>query len=108
MINLDCDDWAKKKDLNKNAIILDVRTTEEYNEKSIPNALLANILEPSEFMNVIEKIEKDLKILVYCRTGIRSERACNILDQLGFKETYNLKVGILEWEKRKKPLVDDK
>ena len=69
-------------------------------EKSIPGAVLANILEPSEFIDVIEKIEKDLKILVYCRSGVRSEQACNILDQMGFKETYNLKGGILEWEKR--------
>ena len=51
-------------------------------------------------MGVVEKIEKDLKILVYCRSGVRSEQACNILDQMGFKETYNLKGGILEWEKK--------
>ena len=99
MINLGCEDWAKKIDSNQNTIILDVRTIEEFEEKSIPNAVLANILDPSKFMNVVEKIEKDSKLFVYCRSGMRSQKACSILDQLGFKETYNLNGGILEWEK---------
>ena len=100
MKNLECEDWVKRIDSDQKKIILDVRTTEEFEEKSIPNAVLANILEPSEFMNVVGKLEKDYKLLVYCRSGIRSQKACNILDQLGFKETYNLNGGILEWEKR--------
>ena len=100
MKNLEYEDWVKNIDSVQKPIILDVRTYEEFVEKSIPGAVLANILEPSQFMDIIEKIEKDLKILVYCRSGVRSEKACSILDQMGFKETYNLKGGILEWEKR--------
>ena len=99
MINLECKDWIKNIRSYKKSIILDVRTVEEYEEISIPNAILANILEPNEFMDVVEKLEKKTKIFVYCRSGIRSQKACNILDQLGFKETYNLNGGILEWKK---------
>ena len=99
MINLECKDWIKNISSYKKSIILDVRTMEEYEEISIPNAILANILEPNEFMDVVEKLEKKTKIFVYCRSGIRSQKACNILDQLGFKETYNLNGGILEWKK---------
>ena len=99
MINLDCKDWIKNISSYKKSIILDVRTVEEYEEISIPNAILANILEPNEFMDVVEKLEKKSKIFVYCRSGVRSQKACNILDQLGFKETYNLNGGILEWKK---------
>lgn len=98
MINLECKDWIKNISSYKKSIILDVRTVEEYEEISIPNAILANILEPNEFMNVVEKLEKKSKIFVYCRSGVRSQKACNILDQLGFKETYNLNGGILEWK----------
>ena len=101
MINLECEDWVKNIDSYQKPIILDVRTVEEYEEISIPNAVLANILEPNEFINVVEKFSKKSKIFVYCRSGVRSQKACNILDQLGFKETYNLNGGILEWEKRK-------
>ena len=99
MINLECKDWIKNISSYKKSIILDVRTVEEYEEISIPNAILANILEPNEFMDVVEKLEKKTKIFVYCRSGVRSQKACNILDQLGFKETYNLNGGILEWKK---------
>ena len=98
MINLECKDWIKNISSYKKSIILDVRTVEEYEEISIPNAILANILEPNEFMDVVEKLEKKTKIFVYCRSGIRSQKACKILDQLGFKETYNLNGGILEWK----------
>ena len=101
MINLECEVWVKNIESDQKSIILDVRTVEEFEEKSIPKAVLANILEPNEFMNVVEKLEKKSKIFVYCRSGIRSQKACNILDQLGFKETYNLNGGILEWQKRK-------
>ena len=99
MVNLECKDWIKNISSYKKSIILDVRTVEEYEEISIPNAILANILEPNEFMDVVEKLEKKTKIFVYCRSGIRSQKACKILDQLGFKETYNLNGGILEWKK---------
>jgi len=105
MINLECKDWSKNLDSDQKQIILDVRTLEEFEEKSIPDAILANILEPSEFMRVVEKLEKNSKIFVYCRSGIRSQKACNILDELGFKETFNLNGGILEWEKYKKTIT---
>ena len=104
MITLDCDDWFKCIDSDQKQIILDVRTTEEFEENSIPNAILANILKPSEFINIVEKLDKNSKIFVYCRSGIRSQKACNILDQLGFQETFNLDGGILEWEKYKKTI----
>ena len=105
MINLECKDWSKNIDSDQKQIILDVRTLEEFEEKSIPDAILANILDPSEFMRVVEKLEKNSKIFVYCRSGIRSQKACNILDELGFKETFNLNGGILEWEKYKKTIT---
>ena len=86
MINLECKDWIKNISSYKKSIILDVRTVEEYEEISIPNAILANILEPNEFMDVVEKLEKNLKFLFIVDPAYES-KACNILDQLGFKET---------------------
>ena len=62
MINLECKDWIKNISSYKKSIILDVRTVEEYEEICIPNAILANILEPNEFMDVVEKLEKKSKI----------------------------------------------
>ena len=103
-MNLDQLTWEKQFLSDENAIILDVRTLEEFDEKSIPGSILADILKPSEFINIVEKLDKNSKIFVYCRSGIRSQKACNILDQLGFQETFNLDGGILEWEKYKKTI----
>jgi len=41
---------------------------------------------------------KDEEVLVYCRSGNRSQVACNILEQLGFKNTVNVSGGMLDWE----------
>ena len=64
MINLECKDWSENIESDKKPIILDVRTNEDFVEKSIPGAILANILEPSEFMQVVEKLEKSQTIML--------------------------------------------
>jgi rhodanese-related sulfurtransferase len=43
---------------------------------------------------------KDQEVLVYCRSGNRSQVACNILEQLGFKNTVNVSGGMLDWESK--------
>jgi len=47
----------------------------------------------------VEELEdlKDQEVIVYCRSGQRSQVACNILEQLGFKNTVNVSGGILDW-----------
>lgn len=50
----------------------------------------------------VEELEdlKDKEVIVYCRSGNRSQQACYILDQLGFKNTVNLAGGMLDWEQK--------
>jgi len=43
-------------------------------------------------------LDKTKKYYVYCRSGGRSGQACNIMQQMGFGNTYNLIGGIMEWE----------
>ena len=38
--------------------------------------------------------DKNRTILVYCESGNRSKEAQSILEQLGYKEVYNLKGGL--------------
>ena len=42
--------------------------------------------------------------MVYCRAGRRSETACKLMEQLGFKDLNNLKGGITEWKNIMKPI----
>ncbi len=48
----------------------------------------------------VEDIEewKDEEILVYCRSGQRSQMSCLILNHMGFKNTVNVTGGMLAWE----------
>ena len=47
----------------------------------------------------IEDLEdlKNEEVIVYCRSGNRSQVACHLLEQMGFKNTVNLSGGMLDW-----------
>lgn len=91
------DDEAKAElDKDKNIIVLDVRTQDEYNQGHIPNSILIPVNE-LEKRAVTELPDKKAKIFVYCRTGMRSTSACGILTNLGYENIYNLG-GIINWK----------
>ena len=76
-------------------VILDVRRTDEFEEKHIPGAV--NI--PNETIG-IEEIsalpDKDQLILVYCRSGNRSKQASEKLVALGYTNIVEFG-GIIDW-----------
>lgn len=76
-------------------IILDVRTSEEFAEKHIPNAI--NV--PNETIGdepISELPREDQLILVYCRSGNRSKQAAEKLVALGYTNVYEFG-GINDW-----------
>ena len=91
------DDEAKAElDKDNSIILLDVRTTEEYNEKHIPNSILIPVDELEDrALNEIQ--DQQTKIFVYCRSGVRSVAASEILVKLGYENVYNLG-GIIDWK----------
>ena len=91
-------DWRLESN-NENAVILDVRTEDEYLDGKIPNAINIDIYKGQGFIyEVEEKLDKSKNIFVYCKSGGRSSQACQILNQLGFNNTFNLVGGFSEWE----------
>ena len=97
MKNLDSTSWEKECNADENAVILDVRTPDEYSEKHIANSTLINVQEPQQFMTEIEKLDKSKSYYVYCKSGGRSMMACQIMSQMGFEHLANLDGGITEW-----------
>ena len=79
-----------------NAILVDVRTQDEYNSGYIENSLNIDYLS-NDFSENVEKLDKNTPIVLYCRSGRRSSLSANKLSKLGFKEIYNLEGGILDW-----------
>jgi rhodanese-related sulfurtransferase len=71
--------------------VLDVRERWEYDIVRLKNA----ILRPLGFLHLNPpELNKDIPVVVYCHHGVRSLRGCTVMEQLGFKEVYNLAGGI--------------
>ena len=95
--NLDADLFAEKINQHENAVILDVRTHEEYRSERIPNSVLIDIYKP-DFLENIEKLDRSKSYFVYCRSGNRSYMAANEMMRMGFVSVFNLQNGIISWE----------
>lgn len=95
--------WFNLLENNDNAVIVDVRTPEEWNEGIIENALTSNIFDDANFLGFLEGLDKDKEYFMYCRSGGRSGRACMMMDQMGFKTTYNLIGGMMSWSGKVHP-----
>ena len=95
MINLDASKFAEKI-AESDVVVLDVRTPEEFNSGHILNAINIDIYN-DYFNSDISTLDKSKSYAVYCRSGKRSVEASNEMDSIGFKTTYNLTGGIIEW-----------
>jgi len=84
-----------------NAILLDVRTEAEVKEGALPNA--KNIVYDDSFSNKLGGLSKEKPIFIYCKGGVRSAKAAEILESKGFKEVYQLKGGLDAWKAAKLP-----
>ena len=97
MEDLTQEEWAEQLANDDNAVILDVRTDEEVADGIIPKAIHIDIYKGQGFIDEIEELDKSKNYYVYCRSGNRSGKACQIMEQLGFENAYNLEGGMMEW-----------
>lgn len=77
------------------AVLLDVRTEAEYAEGHIEGALLIPDYEITDAASV-NLPDKNAVILIYCRTGRRSEMAARALVDMGYTQVYDFG-GIVDW-----------
>jgi rhodanese-related sulfurtransferase len=97
-MNLSQEDWISQYEADDNAVILDVRTEAEYNDGVILNAINIDFYKGQGFVEELESLDKNKNYYVYCRSGARSAKACEIMNELGFENAYNLLGGILDWD----------
>ena len=88
---------------HKSALVLDVRSDEEYKAGHILNSMHLPLGKISERIGELEKYKEQPVILV-CRSGNRSTAACATLGKSGFGQVYNLSGGIIAWQKANLPL----
>jgi rhodanese-related sulfurtransferase len=89
---------AEKKLNNRNVVVLDVRTIQEYKDGHLPGAIHIDVLDSVAFVNNISKLNKNKKYIVYCKSGKRSAKASNILYANKFKHIWNMDGGITAWK----------
>lgn len=98
MNELASNEWAELQRQTPESIILDVRTEEEFESGYILGAKNLDIRGGAAFISSIEELDKSKAYFVYCRSGARSGQACQLMEQLGFEQVYNLEGGVLGWE----------
>lgn len=102
--NLSAADFAGKlKDLS-NAQLIDVRTPDEYSKGHLSNSVNID-WRGNDFEKQITGLEKAKPIFVYCLSGGRSTAAANKLQEMGFKEIYQLDGGIMKWRAANLPEI---
>lgn len=87
----------------KDAVVIDVRDTGEYEAGHIASAKHVPERQLTERLKEFEKF-KGRPVIVTCRSGMRSSAAVQILRRNGFDEAVNLRGGIGAWQQAGMPL----
>lgn len=88
------------------ALLMDVRTPEEWNEGHLEGASHADYWgDEQAFQAAMDAIPRDRPVLVYCAGGGRSGLTAKELIKAGHREVYNLENGISGWVAEGHPVV---
>lgn len=93
----------KNNEKNPEFVILDVRTAPEFEEAHLPEAINLDFFSEN-FREELAKKNKNKTYMVYCKSGRRSLNSVKIMEEMNFKEVYDLEGGIIKWQRKKLPL----
>ncbi len=83
---------------NKQVQLIDVRTPKEFKNGHIDGAINIDFFQKDLFEESFKKLNKDLPVYIYCRSGGRSQVSARKLVKMGFTKIYDLKGGYLIWK----------
>ena len=86
------------------AVIVDVRTADEYAEGHIEGAMNLDVKDSEAFDNGVKAFDKNNTYYVYCRSGRRSHNAAVKIQKAGFN-VVDMDGGIKAWKEAKFPVV---
>jgi len=93
---LSAPEFSKKISETKEAIIIDVRTPEEFEKGHLVNAVNYD-WNGNDFETEISNLDKNKPVFVYCLSGGRSGSAAGKMRSDGFKLVFELEGGIIKW-----------
>jgi phage shock protein E len=89
---------------DQSLVLLDVRTPAEYAEGHVPGAI--NIPHTEIATRIGElSAARDRDLVVYCRSGVRTEQALASLREAGFTRVFHLKGDYTRWSEEKRPIT---
>ena len=99
MTHITVEELKARLDNGEKINLIDCREPHEYEEANLGGKLIP--LGKFQTMQV-DEIEdlKEEEVIIHCRSGKRSQMACMVLDQMGFKNTVNVEGGILAWQEK--------
>jgi len=91
---IDLNQYLNMKNQGLDIVLLDVRTQEEFDELHIKDAILFPVLYIESYVEQYFP-NKEITYVIYCRSGVRSHHALKIMENLGYKQVYDMG-GIIE------------
>jgi thioredoxin 1 len=96
--------FQQKIDEQKDEILLDVRTPEEFGEGHIAGAMNID-WNGDSFQQQAGALDKSKPVYVYCKSGKRSAAAAAKMQEMGFSRVYQLAGGISNWQAENLPVT---
>lgn len=94
--------------MNRNsATVVDVSDEAEFDQGHITGAMNIPLAQLPDRLKELEKFH-DKPLIVNCRSGMRSGKACGILAKQQFSKLYNLQGGLQGWQEAKLPLTKER
>ncbi len=93
------EELKRRLDAGEDLFVLDVREPHEYQICNIGGHLIPL----GDLPKRVHELDSSREIVAHCRSGVRSAKAVNFLQQAGFLKVHNLAGGILAWADRVDP-----
>ncbi|MGM0508963.1 MAG: rhodanese-like domain-containing protein [Fusobacteriota bacterium] len=89
---------------NTDVVILDVRTPGEYQSGHLEDAINIDYY-ANDFSKKLDELNKNKTYIIYCRSGNRTGKTLDMMEEMGFKKVYDIKGGIISIQRANYPLV---
>lgn len=89
--------FLQEEVVGKEVQLVDVRTQKEYESGHIDGAVNFNIIDKKTFLEQIETLDKEEAVYLYCRKGVRSNRAAKLMKGKGFTQIFDYSGGYNDW-----------
>ncbi len=101
MSEIQVEELKRRLDAKEDVFVLDVREPHEYQICNIGGHLIPL----GDLPKRVNELDSGREIVAHCRSGVRSAKAVDFLQQAGFKKVHNLAGGILAWADRIDPKI---